>query len=179
MQCQASRKEIDNTKQIIFYALCVLYVLSVALVALETGGFVATIFVSNKGSLLFFLFFFFFQFCANQLCRGAQTDDFNVMGNIARSVLYGCCDFIAQSILVRTTEQCLSIPFIYLIFKDTPLLDCVGLQHPCGDHSLHFSICMLRSVNLSWLARWPWLIASSYVDNNLSSHHCAKHRYLE
>ena len=41
MQNNTSRKEIHNTKQmIIFYALCVLYVLSVAVVALDTGDIV-------------------------------------------------------------------------------------------------------------------------------------------
>jgi hypothetical protein len=40
------------------------------------------------------------------------------------------------------------IQFIYLIFKDTPLLDCVGLQYPRRDLSFNFSIRILRSVNL-------------------------------
>jgi hypothetical protein len=48
VQCHASRQEIQNAKQnIIFYALCVLYVLSVAVVALETGQIVVQ-FVSNN-----------------------------------------------------------------------------------------------------------------------------------
>ena len=47
MQCHASRKEIDNTKQnIIFYALCVLYVLSVAVITLET----VSVSVSNNAA---------------------------------------------------------------------------------------------------------------------------------
>ena len=47
VQCHASRNEIDNKKQrIIFYALCVLYVLSVTLIALDTVSFV----VSNNAA---------------------------------------------------------------------------------------------------------------------------------
>jgi hypothetical protein len=95
VQCHASdKKEIDNTKpKTIFYALCVLYVLSVAVMALETGQSVVGAFVSNNAVF----------FRANQLC--AQTDDINILlhMDIAEGVLFGCCDSIAQCILVRTT----------------------------------------------------------------------------
>ena len=48
MQCHASRKEIDNKKhKIVFYALCALYVLSVALISVETAFFAIGVFVSN------------------------------------------------------------------------------------------------------------------------------------
>jgi hypothetical protein len=50
MQHHASKKE---TKQkIVFYALCVLYVLSAAVVALYTGEFVVATFVSNNPASL-------------------------------------------------------------------------------------------------------------------------------
>ena len=63
------KKETDNTKQkIIFYALCVLYVLSVADIILDTGAFVIA-FVSNNAA--------FFLLCANQLC--AQTDGVRII----------------------------------------------------------------------------------------------------
>ena len=94
MQCHGSRKEIDNRKQrTVFYALCVLYVLSVAVVTLDTGAFV----VSNNAAL--------FQLCANQLC--AQTDDVSILLHvgIAEGVLFGRCDFLAQCILVRTSDN--------------------------------------------------------------------------
>ena len=50
MQYHASaEKEIDNAKKkIIFYALCVLYVLSVAVVALDTGVFVVNEFIVSN-----------------------------------------------------------------------------------------------------------------------------------
>ena len=51
MQCHASRKEVDNAKQkIVFYALCVLYVLSVAVVALDIETIVV-VHVSNNAVL--------------------------------------------------------------------------------------------------------------------------------
>ena len=97
MQYHTSKEEIDNTKQkTVFYALCVLYVLSVAVVALETGLFVVG-FVSNNAA--------FFQLCANQLC--VQTGDVSIAfrTTIAQGVLFGCCDFLAQCILVRATDN--------------------------------------------------------------------------
>ena len=51
MRCHASRNEIHDAKQkIIFYALCVLYVLSVACIALDTGDFVVATFVSSNAA---------------------------------------------------------------------------------------------------------------------------------
>ena len=97
MQYHASKEEIDNAKQkIIFYALCVLYVFSVAL-TIETGVFAVATFVSNNAA--------FFQLCVNQLC--AQTDELSILLHltIAESVLFGCCDLLAQCILVRTTDN--------------------------------------------------------------------------
>ena len=94
MQCHASRKE--NAKQeIVFYALCVLYVLSVAVITLDTGKFVVFVFVSNNAAF----------FGANQLC--VQTDDVSIQlqMDIAEGALFGCCDFLAQCILVRTTDN--------------------------------------------------------------------------
>jgi hypothetical protein len=102
MQYHASRKEIDNAKpKIIFYAICVLYVLSVVCIALETGEFVVASFVSNDAA-------FFFQRCADQLCAQADSD-LSILRllhvDIAEGVLFGCCDFLAQCILVRTTDN--------------------------------------------------------------------------
>ena len=49
VQYHISNEEIDNTKQkTVFYALCVLYVLSVAVITLETGLFVVLKFVRNN-----------------------------------------------------------------------------------------------------------------------------------
>ena len=53
MQCHAS-KENDNARQkIVFYALGVLYVLSVAVVVLNIGGFVVLRYVSNDAAFSF------------------------------------------------------------------------------------------------------------------------------
>ena len=70
-------------------------------------------------------------------------------------VVFGCCDLIGQFILVRTSDK--SFSFIYSIFKDTPLLDCVGLQYPCCYHSFNVGIRILRFVDLFSCTRWNWL----------------------
>jgi hypothetical protein len=97
VQYHASRQEIHNGKQnIIFYALCVLYMLTVALITLQTGQFVVAASVSNNAESFFH---------ANQLC--AQINDVSIPLHmaIAEGVSFGCCDFIAQCILVRTTDN--------------------------------------------------------------------------
>ena len=54
VQYHASREEIDDTKpKIMFYALCVLYALSVAVIALDTGLVVVLRSVSNNAALFF------------------------------------------------------------------------------------------------------------------------------
>ena len=70
--------------------------LSVSYMCCDNAEFVVEV-VSNNAT--------FFQRCANQLC--AQTDDVSIglHMEIADSVLFGCCDFLAQCILVRTTDN--------------------------------------------------------------------------
>jgi hypothetical protein len=49
VQCHASKKGNNNAKQqVVFYALCMLYVLSVALNALDIATYVTIQFVSNN-----------------------------------------------------------------------------------------------------------------------------------
>ena len=74
---------------------------------------------------------------------GSKLDSLTEAG----SILFGFCDFITQFILVRTTDNAYLFQFIHLIFKDTPLLDCVGLQHPRRDHSCNLGVGILGSAN--------------------------------
>jgi hypothetical protein len=68
---------------------------------------------------------------------------------IVEGTLFGCCDFISQSILVRTTQVAYSFGLFIHIFKDIPLLDCVASKYPCRGHSLNVSLCFLRFVGQS------------------------------
>ena len=110
----ATKRETDSSKpKIVFYALSVLYVLTGALFAIEIVPV-----VSNS-------IFFFFQPRANSV---GQDDAISYGFAVADATIFGCCDFIAQCILVRTANKLelqYSIHSIHLIFKDTLLLDCV------------------------------------------------------
>ena len=44
-----------------------------------------------------------------------------------------------------STQLPLTVPIIKFIFKDISLLDRVGLQYPCRDHSFNISNRFLRS----------------------------------
>jgi hypothetical protein len=86
---------------------------------------------------------------------------------IGQITLFGCCDFIAQCILVRTSDNAYP-QFIHLIFnlKDISLLDCVELQYLRCDHSHDLRIRLLRSVNLfDSLTDLNLTAHISYVDN--------------
>jgi len=54
LQIHTSRKEADSRKQnIVFHALCILYLLSAAIIALDIASFVADVIVSDNERLLF------------------------------------------------------------------------------------------------------------------------------
>ena len=90
--------------------------------------------------------FFFFQLRANSVVEGDVISMYGFA--IAEATIFGCCDFIAQCILVRTANK-YSIHLIHLIFKDTPLLDCVRSKYPRHNRSFNLSMCIFRSVILS------------------------------
>ena len=77
----------------IFYSLCILYVLSMALVPLDTAKFILA--VSNKNSI------------RNNNSDGIVAQELGIKGRIIYTtymiptIICGCCDFISQSILVR------------------------------------------------------------------------------
>ena len=61
--------------------------------------------------------------------------------------VFALCDFIGQSILVRPTGN--DYDYSSNSSKDISLLDWVGLQHSCCDHSVILGIRILRYINLS------------------------------
>ena len=87
LQYQASKKETENP--IIFYALCVLYILCVAMISADIAAYVTHDVSSNAHIHLY-------NFDSVQ----------NNIGNsisLVQAILFGCDDFIVQCILVRTT----------------------------------------------------------------------------
>ena len=90
-----SRQSTDKAKNILFYALCLLYALSAATNIIDMLGFFWPDLVSmdDHGCLILF-----------QLVIQPIFYHLAIIGII----LFACCDFIAQSILVRTTGNGLS-----------------------------------------------------------------------
>ena len=92
LEHHGSRQSIDKAKNILFYALWVLYALTVAtiivdiLVCLELPDPVS---IDDHGCLILF----------QLLDVQTIVYHFQIIG----VTLFTCCDFIAQSILVRTT----------------------------------------------------------------------------
>lgn len=177
MRCHASKNGIDlNAKKTLFYAICSLYVLSVAAFGLHIAEYVVT----QVGKIWFITNITFFNLAVMQILK-RRLDVYIFLVTIS-----GFCDFTTQSILVRTLNlqlACLSMLSLWFnwfiqIFEDLPLLDCVGSKYPCRDHSLSSSIHILRSVNLTLftgfksnlpvlcLAIWIAGVSSTYISSN-------------
>jgi hypothetical protein len=92
---------------ILFYALCFLYVLSVATIAFDIVSFATTTTVSNNKCLFYIL-------CANNWVGQNVTILYAI--DTIQFTLFACCDFIAQSILVCqcATYDAVIVHLIYL-----------------------------------------------------------------
>ena len=138
LQHHGSRQSADRAKNILFYALCVLYVLSAAtnITEILVSFWLDPVPVSmdDYGYLILF------QLVVQTILYHFQ---------IIRVTLFACCDFIAQFILVCTTGNANILLHSFNSLKDISLLDCVGLQHSCCNRSFTPSIRILRSINLS------------------------------
>ena len=96
LHCHAAKEETrtGKTRKIIFYALCVLYLLSVVVFVLDILEFT----VSNNE---LFLYKKEFALIRVQPFQPSSQCYFYIV----QTTVFGCCDFIAQSILVRTSCQ--------------------------------------------------------------------------
>jgi len=95
LQIHASRKEADSRKQnLVFHALWVLYGLSAIDIALNTVGLVVGRIVNDNERLLFL------TWCWSVWQIHDITMTYHV--TVAQVIVFAFCDFIAQSILVRT-----------------------------------------------------------------------------
>ena len=135
LQHHESQKGTDKAKNILFYAICVLYALSVVDNIMDLILNWAQVSLDDHCCLT--LFQLVLQNIEIPYCA------------VIQSTVFACCDFIAQSILVRTTGNAHHLFHSSNCSKDISLLDCVGLQHSCCDFSLILSISLLRSINLS------------------------------
>ena len=138
-----SRQSTDKGKNIIFYALCVLYALTAATIMVDVLIFFwrGPVSMDDHGCLILFWLV-------------VQTLGIAYHLAIIEVTLFACCDFIAQSILVRTTGNAYHLLYSSNSSKDISLLDYVGLQHSCCDRSFIPSTRILRFINLSSFTKW-------------------------
>ena len=136
IQHRGSQKSTDRANNILFYALGILYGLTTATIIIDIleTCWVGTVSINDNRCLTFF-----------QLVL--QNVEILYHLNILQATLFALCDVMAQSILVRTTGK--AYHYSSNCSKDISLLDCLGLQNSCCDHSIILSICILGSVNLS------------------------------
>ena len=86
------------------------------------------------------------QFRISKLSLQLQNDSMPMLFHlgIVQIIASGCCDFIAQCIIVRI----MIISIIHIFTKDLPLLDHVESRYPFRDHPFILGNCILRSVNI-------------------------------
>ena len=93
----SQNKSRTRTASIIFYALCVLYILSTVNVVLDLANFIIQL-VSNN------------PICKNIIfSNSVMQKNFGLESiyiGILQTTVNGCCDFLAQCILVRTLNHC-------------------------------------------------------------------------
>jgi hypothetical protein len=130
----------SRTTTIIFYALCLLYVLSTVTFVVELVAYILGE-VSNNSICKNIVFLS----VAQTYLTESKSLQFNL--TIVQTTASGCCSFLAQCILVRINHYLDSSVLFTKIFKDLPLLDRVESKHACRDRSFILGNHILRSVN--------------------------------
>ena len=124
LQCPSKR---SGTAIILFYAICLLYVLSTA--TLVSDLIYLILYVSNNSICKNAFFLSVAQMRVGTLSSQLQMDLLLMLFRISifQATVTGCCDFLAQCILVRI-NHCIFHPFFIdpNLHKDLPLLDRVG-----------------------------------------------------
>ena len=95
----------SRTASIIFYALCVLYVLSTVNIVLDLVMAIIQQ-VSNNPICKNIIFFF-----NSVVQKNFSAESTQIYITILQTTVNGCCDFLAQCILVRILNHCTYHPF--------------------------------------------------------------------
>ena len=142
LQYRGSQKSTDRAKNILFYALWVLYALTTATIIVD----MLICFLIDAVSVDHHRRLTLFQFVQNVETR--------ILYHLAiiQGTVFALCDVIAQSILVRTTGN--TYHHSSNSSKDISLLDRLGLQHSCGDRSVILSIRIFRYIDLCSFTDW-------------------------
>ena len=153
LHCHAPDKDADKTRNtILFYALCVLYVLSLATIVGDISTFVIVEVSNDSVTVTIFALIACADLRVTWHCRVLHF-------RRNKRLLW-----LHLSVYPSMHKPCFSFFLFIQVFKDLSLLDCVESQYPRRDHSFNLSILILRSVcQLSSLTSLFQLIASSYL----------------
>ena len=130
---------------VVFFLLCILYVLSGVTLAGDMADFIFTVSTVTKDNHLFLLLsevnMIVIQFPDPTLLHRRTPDSGTLLLHLAflQVTITGLCDFISQSILVRHSFELCGLVLFIQIFKDLPLLDCMGSQYSYRHHSFNIS----------------------------------------
>ena len=141
LQHHGSQQSTHRTNNILFYALWVLYALTMATSIVEILTFCSVYAVSMDNHRCLTLF--------ELVLQNVETV---YQINLIDGTLFALCDVMAQSILVCTTGN--THHYSSNSSKDISLLDHLGLQHSCCDCSVILGIRILRYINLSSFTDW-------------------------
>ena len=138
LQHRGSQQGTNRANNILFYALWVLY-------ALTTATFIVDMLelhwiIDMTVSMDYHRFLNLFRLIL-------QTIEILYHLQIIEVTLFALCDVIAQTILVRTTDN--GYHHSSNSSKDISMLDRLGLQHSCCYRSIILGIRILRYINLS------------------------------
>ena len=133
LQHRGPQQSTDRARNILFYALCVLYALAMAISIIDILIFCRVYTVSLDHHR-----------CCLTLLQLVLQNMYYV--EITEVTIFAFCDAIAQSILVCTTGNAYHSSNSS---KDISLLDRLGSQHSCCNRSVTLSIRILTSINLS------------------------------
>ena len=140
----ASKEFGIDKRDILLYAVCILYILSTVSFIVDNVTQVSKTCTHNNN---------FYVNSAQVLTRLSPSES-----NLFRlQVLYNTsttanalCDFISQGILVGLDRYpYLSFSSFMSIFEDLPMLGHMGSQHSCDNYSFNFITRILGSVNKS------------------------------
>jgi hypothetical protein len=115
MYLQSKIGETNNTPSLLFYLLCILYILSVATLAGDITDFIFTV---SHHSIRNTTLFFFLQSVVQFLDTSRpNTNSLLIHLAFLQITVTGLCDFLAQIILVRIAKLLQNLPNRFYSFK--------------------------------------------------------------
>ena len=132
LQCPLNNLR-PRTANIVFYVLCLLYVLSTATIVSDLVALILEVSNISFVRISFFLSVVHWQWYFITLSESGhqlQTDPRPVLFRlmIVQSTASGWCDFIAQCIIVGINHFTSIIPFIYLIPQRSTIVGSCGVK---------------------------------------------------